>query len=223
MKSRVKKQTLSVPLKSSFNSFIFSICIACLYPAMTRAAASLHEIKVTLFDQPCTLKGPFDDSTLKMIHTISPEQVSPSSSFTSVKAKLEDINKGLKKLESVSKLPQPIFLYQEKLTKRLQAQKAILEFLKNHTGKEGIKNQATQLTTLTQKFFINKNRAKEFVELADKFSFKKTSDIEKFLEIYNQLIEPDPEDEFHRGTRKLEIHYQCSFEAGEENSDNSSE
>lgn len=47
------------------------------FPGVARAA----EMKVTLFGQPCTLKGPVDEKALRAIHSLSPEQVSPHSIF----------------------------------------------------------------------------------------------------------------------------------------------
>src|ERR1700679_2235712 len=43
------------------------------------------EIHVSLFGQPCVLNGPFDETALKAIHAISPEQVYPRSLDTDVK------------------------------------------------------------------------------------------------------------------------------------------
>ena len=59
---------------------LLSSLLLVFVPVSGRAsAAPSTEIRVSLFGQPCTLQGPVDERTLKLIHSLSPEQLYPVS------------------------------------------------------------------------------------------------------------------------------------------------
>ncbi len=45
---------------------------------------------------------------------------------------------------------------------------------------------------------------------------------ESLLEAFNDSIEPDPEEEFHRAIQRLGVQYTCSFEESEDKTEDKS-
>jgi hypothetical protein len=183
--------------------------------ALASLSAGAGEMKVTLFGQPCMLKGPVDDSVLKAIHAISPEQAIPDFTLeeSKFKAALEAVNKA-------SGLPSALDHYKEKLTLRLQAEEGFLE------GLQAAKKSGSmeQLLAVTKKFrqakpsrvFEKAARAFPVKDLAKNSGSTITDSLQELFDSYSDCIEQDPEEEFHRAIRLIKVQYACTFEENEE-------
>lgn len=161
------------------------------------------QVHVKLLGKPCLLQGPFDEPTLNSIHSIGPDQIYPSFASPDSQEARQTTRQAIDKVKTVNnQLPSVFDRYREKLAKRLEAQLAFLDALK--LGKsEGLIKAARK--------YLEKNAEKRFETLLKKkTSAKETQD--QLFEIYNDGIEPDPEEEFHRALKKLNVQYTCSFE-----------
>ena len=171
-------------------------------------------VHVTLLGRPCILEGPFDEPTLKIIHSIGPAQIYPKLEPPFKNAN-SDLKKAIEKIRSSQKLPPFLDRYREKLLRRLEAQNAFFEALL-FFQKDA---HSHLLFTLGAKFLQGKN-AKNYENLVKKAQSGgqdgiKNSDPpieEQLFDSFNDGIEPDPEEEFHRAIKKLDIQYKCSFE-----------
>src|SRR5262245_29599515 len=82
------------------------------------AAAKSNRLPVTLFGQPCVLEGPLDPSTLKAIHSISPEEIcSPFSADRTA----EETRRAIDKLKAATGVPGSLDVYRDRLARRLKA------------------------------------------------------------------------------------------------------
>ncbi|HLD99847.1 MAG TPA: hypothetical protein VJB59_06285 [Bdellovibrionota bacterium] len=184
-------------------------------PGQANSASKTSEITVTLFGQPCYLSGPVSTSALKSIHSISPEQIYPSSDAL---PSSEPIRRSLERLKNVSELPSGFERYRERLTRRLQA------FLAFSDGLSAAKSAAKSESLLKlARPFLQGKRIKEFETLAGKIDSSKKLDADlagQLFEVFLDIVEPDPEETFHRTIQKLNIHYTCVFsEDGESDSE----
>ncbi len=84
------------------------------------AASSNSQIQIILFGQPCMLQGPFDSKALQEIHSISPEEIYPTTPGKN--ANLEQARKALEKIRALKSLPAALTPYRDRLIKRLEAQ-----------------------------------------------------------------------------------------------------
>ena len=175
----------------------------CIISNMSRAA----EIKVTLFGQPCVLKGPIDSVALKSIHLISPEQLlaAQDSVTESKQHSLSVLNRLLKS----APVPNVLDRYKERLKKRLEAQVDFFDSLDEfkQTGK------AETLSALVKRRVLPKSQ-KEFEAILRKTPTK------DLFDPFNEVIEPDPEEDFHRGIQKIKVQYVCAFDEGSINKGN---
>jgi len=187
------------------------------------AAAPQKEIHVTLLGQPCLLQGPFDESTLKLIHSFGPAQLYPTLSPLEYSRSREEAKSTLAKLRNSGGLPALFDRYKEKLIRRLDAQVAFLEGFEETRAPQAAKkppsaNLLTQIgrrylqgqglksfETLTHKLIATKSMSPAYRELA-----------EQLFEIFNDNIEKDPEEDFHHAIKKLNVQYMCSFEVESE-------
>ncbi|MEK7396186.1 MAG: hypothetical protein AAB116_04560 [Candidatus Poribacteria bacterium] len=188
-------------------SFLFIFLIVCAFkPAVSGASNSptpSSEITVNLFGQPCLLTGPLDKETLKIIHSISPEQLYPH------EPEYASTMQALKKLRAVKSLPPSLDRYKDRLAKRLEAQLSFFEGLA--TAKKPGKIP-----------FLNavkphiKGNSSAFTSAVNKLVFSEASNnqekLDTVFELYNEIIEPDPEEDFHRAIKKLNVQYTCVFE-----------
>lgn len=163
-----------------------------------------NEITVTLFGQPCLLSGPIDNIALKAIHSISPEQV-----FIPEYPSLEVVQKALGKIKIANSVPAGLDRYKDRLRRRLEAQ---ISFL---TGIAGAKKEmkSTPLLSATQPHIAPSRRSEFALQLKKIDSLKKwDSELQnKLWDQFNDLIEPNPEEEFHKSIQRLKIHYTCEF------------
>jgi len=172
------------------------------------SSARAAEIKVVLFGQPCLLRGPIEIPQLKSIHEISPEQIfSGQDGIAQSKQQTLAILNHLIKSPTV---PNALDRYKERLKKRLEAQIDFFDTFDEykHTGK--IEN----LMGLLSRRVLPKSQ-KQFEDMIKKVSEKDVQVQEpKIFESYLEMIEPYPEEDFHRGIQKIHVQYICSFDEG---------
>lgn len=192
--------------KMKTKAYTIAVYLTLLGASFTQSSAA--EIKVTLFGQPCLLQGPTDVATLKLIHSISPAEIDPTDSA--------DLKRILAKIKSPASLSLPPQLdhYRESLTKRLEAQIAFHEASEifSKTGK------IDALAALEQKYFSSRESktAKTYQAQLAKFAKKgPATETYSLMEVFNEGIEPDPEEEFHRAIHKINIEYNCSYDSGD--------
>jgi hypothetical protein len=177
-------------------------------PELARAAPSSREIRVALFGQPCSLQGPADEQTLRVIHSLSPDQLYPSreSVLTSLSTK-----RSLEKLRAITGTPPALDRYRERLTKRLEAQLALL------TAFESLRKDHKSAPVIAAgKAHLNARRSKEFERAVKKAEASKTlaknDTLDSLFDSFSDGIEADPEEEFHRSIQRMGIQYACTFE-----------
>lgn len=190
-----------------------AICLALAGASSLGAMpASATEIHVSLFGQPCDLQGPLDEPKLRIIHSLSPEQIYPDMGETPLAS--APVRKSIDKLKAVgsaSGAPASLDRYRERLSKRLDAQLAMLEAFDAFK-----KSGKLALVYAASKAKLPARRQKEFDAAVRKAEAAKTlgksATLESLLDTYNDGIEADPEEEFHRAIQKLGVQYTCSFE-----------
>ncbi len=190
------------------------LCLLGLAAAFTNApavfAGNLKELKISLFGQPCLLRGPFDEPTLQRIHSISPAELEPPESR-------ELAQKQLDRVKAAQPIPAALDHYRNSQMKRIAAQQDFFQALE--TARKNKKADA--LIAVAKKHFRSKDAKdrRAFDALAAKYKAKESG--ASLLESFRDGIEPDPQEEFHRVTRQLNIQYVCSFEDDgiEENAD----
>ncbi len=168
-----------------------------------KRAAESSEVHVNLLGQPCLLSGPYDDSTLNLIHSLGPAQLYPNLSNLNQPTGTESIVRALSKIQNPKNLPALLDRYRERLTRRLQQQQRFIQAIRSKTP-------SVSLLKLGKEF-IRGPEMKKFESLLK----QKTGVNEQLFEIFNDSIEPDPEADFHRAIKQLQIQYNCSFEESE--------
>lgn len=177
-----------------------------LFSVLAQAnTAPSTEIRVSLFGQPCTLKGPVDERSLRQIHALSPEQIYPE---REPRLSGGPTRRSLEKLRAFQNVPAALDHYRERLIKRLEAQLVLLEALEGFR-----KNHKSAPIMDAAKTYLSPRRIKEF-EVA-----LKKADIDQIFDTFSDGIEPDPEEEFHRAIHRMSIQYACSFEGSDNESD----
>ncbi len=183
--------------------FAPELCMAA--PTTPRA-----EVRVTLFDQPCILRGAVNEAVLKIIHTISPEQIYPTTILAQSPSEAADgLRKSLDKLKKTPSTPTQLDRYRDRLTRRFTAQLSFFEGLLTL-------KQTGQPDALLEKGkrILPEKKFKDFeTQVKKKAAAGKAGpeNFEPILDLFNEAIEADPEDEFHRAIRILDIHYVCNF------------
>jgi hypothetical protein len=207
---RVKTKLFKKPALAAL--FIFAA-----QPSVAAGSAN-HEIKVTLFGQPCTLQGPLDESVLRSIHAISPEQIYPT---FSLQTKPTTIEQAILKLRGNS-FHGDLDSYKDRLEKRLQAEDAFLTGLQD-TQRVG----KTESLLANAKKFIPDSKQKSFETLAKKLDAKdltaaqRKETLDQLFESYSETMPSDPEEEFHSVIHRMKVQYLCTFEESGSDSDDS--
>ncbi len=192
------------PLSISLN-FLLIFLLPMGATAQTPAVKKMAEIKVTLFGQPCALSGPFSEKNLKLIHSISPEQIPWPKKSEQIPPQLQ--------LLKQSDIPAPLLIYTGRMEKRLLAWQGYLDLEKTKPAIQieyGEKLKSL-VPPLSQSSF-----SKNFQELLA----KNTASKEKVSELFQASIEPDPQEEFHRVLNKINVRYVCAFEDSEQSEQN---
>jgi hypothetical protein len=176
-------------------------------PLAQASKSPLTEIRVSLFGQPCVLQGPLDEKSLRAIHSLSPEQLYPSLEGALSAA---PIRRALEKLRNATGLPSSLDRYRDRLAKRFEAQVEFLEALE--TAKKT--TQSTALSTALKAVAKKHLSAKRFQEFESqmKTALRSRDSSDVLFETFNEGIEADPEDEFHKTIHRMNIQYTCTFE-----------
>jgi hypothetical protein len=178
----------------------------------------MNEIQVTLFGQPCLMNGPLPKETLTLLHEVSPERVPPT-------ATVDQMKKIREKLARLQSVPMPIEQYREHLRKRLSAKIALEEALtqgaaacKGLKGAESRKALDTLMKNLkehvpTLQFPAFEAQQRKSLEA----SGGQWSDafVEGLRERYEEVIQPETQEEFHKAIRLSRVQYVCSFDESE--------
>jgi hypothetical protein len=187
------------------------------------ATTSPHtETHVNLLGQPCLLEGPYDGATLRAIHAIGPAQLYPVLSVSEPGQSVEEAKQTLNKIRTTANLPSLLDRYRDKLGKRIEAQIAFLEVVPSaqktkdlstfiKVGKRAIRPPGLQQF----EGLINKLKTASNAKGPKTNTVSYQESVEQIFDLYNDKIEPDPEEEFHRAIKKLNIQYRCSFEDAE--------
>ena len=174
------------------------------------------QISVNLLGQPCTLSGPFQSEQLKTIHAVGPAQLYPNLSPPNLPDAEKNARKALQILTQSKLLPTHFDRYQRSLSQRLRAQ---IEFLQALNESQKQLNPSPLIKVLEA--HVKMKNPKLYEQSAKKLSHlnlkipTSSQIIEQIFEDFNEEIEPDPEQEFHRALKKLNIQYKCSFEESE--------
>lgn len=174
------------------------------------------EIHITLLGQPCLLQGPFDEFTLKTIHSIGPAQLYPVIALEEIKNSKKSAQKAIEKLRLSSSLPSLLDRYKAKLTRRLEAQIGFLDAIETLSESGEYEAIIKMSKNYLKKADYQKLKNKVIALKPSSKSLKNQDKANQLFDFYNDLIEPDPEEEFHRAIKKLNIQYRCSFEDSEE-------
>jgi hypothetical protein len=178
------------------------------WAAATRSAT----IHVSLFGQPCDLQGPVDEPTLKLIHSLSPEQLYPPQDTP---LSSEPTRRALDRLKAATHVPAALDLYRERLSKRLEAQLAFLNGVDSYR-----KDHKLAALLAAGRAYLSGKRQRDFEASLKKAEAARTlagrGGFDPIFDSYNEGIEADPEEEFHRAIQRLKVQYACSFEEGGE-------
>lgn len=171
------------------------------------------EIEVRLFGQPCKLSGPQDTATLKAVHAVSPEQAVPDDLLTEFRAdRANQLKNSLEKVKAASPLPSSLDRYRDKLKRRLIAMIAFFEGFsvarKDRKPEPMSERVSHSLSPQDLESFGSLVR-KAFSASAGKPISNEAGE-QLFVE-FLQRIEADPEEDFHRATRKLQVTYDCAM------------
>jgi hypothetical protein len=192
---------------------VATLVLSCASAPAWAAKAGTTRIPVTLFGQPCMLEGPLTQDTLKAVHAVSPEEI--CSPF-SVERTPEETKGAIEKLKAATGLPSALDRYREKLTRRLKAELSFLDALpeskKSKSPAQLIEATREYVPVAKRKEF--ENLAKSFATVADAAKRKEVTG--QIYDFYNEAIDANPEDEFHRAIRTMNVQYICSFEESDE-------
>jgi hypothetical protein len=198
----------------------FSLAFAYLPSFVEPAcAASNHQIHVNLFGQPCILQGPVDDKVLQAIHSLSPEQLYPVLENPATSA---NTRKALEKLKALTGTPAGLDRYRDRIAHRLEAQLTLLDAAENYRKDAKV----APLLAAGKKHLSGANQKKFETAVKKAESTRKVATGETFetlFDLYNEGIEADPEEEFHRAIQRLKVQYICSFEESGEGTGDSSD
>ena len=185
-------------------------------PANAPKDSGSQEIRVTLFGQPCTMSGPYPRASLTMLHEISPEKLPPDIT-------LDQMKRVRAKTNDLKGMPMPIEQYRDHLRRRLSAKIAFAEAIaaakKSADPKRALEPFLTNL-----KEHISTLQFPAFAESARK-SFDAGGGVwnEAFTtplrERFENVIQPDTEEEFHKAIRLAKIQYVCSFDESDHRGD----
>jgi hypothetical protein len=212
-----------------FPSKTSALLLGCLAAAIAAPRAPawaittrMTEIHVSLFGQPCLLEGPLDERGLKTIHSLSPEQLYPArTSFPTS----EPTRRALEKTRSLTAIPVVLDRYRERLTKRLEAQLAFMETLESFSKTR----KSPPVRAVGKKYLTGKHwrefetQLKKTEAMREVNSERGRDALDQLLDAFNDGIEPDPEEEFHRAIHRMNVQYTCSFEESSEGKGNDSD
>ena len=166
------------------------------------------EVPVKLFGQDCKMTGKWESSVLSRVHAISPERIPP-------KQPLAQTQQALKLVQGSSDIPNALDVYRERLMKRLE-QQVIFETAIPDAKK------AKSVTPIRDAFQKKLNpMEREKLDSALKIVASKdysvaawnSAFLDRLTDALDTVLEPYPEEDYHRTTRKLGIEYNCANES----------
>jgi hypothetical protein len=158
-----------------------------------------------LFGKKCRLVGAgLTKVQLQSIHSVSPEKVPLAFSGKQVQEALDQFNE-IKK----GTLPAQLEVYFDRVKKRLTALSvfyAALDEARNN-------NKPDVILTKVQPH-IGTHSLTELKVQIDKLSanWNDSTLRDQAIDVYQKMIEPDPEAEFHRVIKRMKVSYACRFE-----------
>jgi hypothetical protein len=166
-----------------------------------------NEIRVSLFGQPCLLRGPLPAATLTAIHAVSPERIP-------AEIELADARAALERLREEPSLPQAFDRYRSRLLARVEAQVAFLAELgaSARSGKDGALLSIARKHSPAARWRAQEPRLRE---LATSESLRDPERRAALTAAFLDAIEPHPEAEFHRVLPRVGAQYACNFDAAE--------
>lgn len=176
---------------------------------LTTSLAWAGEVRVTLFDSPCLLKGPVDSAQLKRIHEISPEQILVVNSEPTP-AWVKQVKTSFERIQKARGLPSGLDRYREKARRRLEAQWVFAREFSHWNPQGPAAAEAPEL----KKFLgaITAQLPQQESVIQEISAYMKAGQWGAALEVYELAIEPDPEEYFHSAIAKLKIQYNCATE-----------
>lgn len=176
------------------------------------AGAANTQLQVKLFGQPCTLQGPTTDDVLRAIHAVSPEQVIPILESEDLRESgIAKVQKSLGQLREQKSVPSQLDRYREQLIRRLEAYRSYIEGVLAARA-----NRSPEVLVKTvRKHLKGATKAAKRFEAEVKRMPPGPLSAEaalKLLDLYGDAIEPDPEEEFHRSIRRMNVRYVCTFD-----------
>ena len=196
------------PLEGRQKVSIFLVFL-CLATTRGLAEEKRSEITVTLFGQTCTLSGPVSKGVLENLHGISPEKVPPIPTL----AELKGIRNHLSQLKTIS--PE-IDQYKDHLRKRINAKIAFEESLQA-AKKKGNPQKSLDEFLVNIKEHVANHQVESFeTAVRRNFQDQKKTWSPEFISLlrdrFENVIQPDPEEEFHKAIRLSQIEYTCNFD-----------
>ncbi len=181
--------------------------------ALAAPIAWAAEIDVKLFGQPCKLSGPHETATLKAIHSVSPEQAVPDDLLTEFRAdRAAQLKSSLERVKSARPLPSSLDRYRDKQKRRLNAMIAFFEgfnVARNDRKPEPMIERVSHSLGRQDLESFSALVRKAFSTSAGKPLNNETG--EQLFVDYLERIQADPEEDFHRATRKLQVSYDCAL------------
>ncbi|MGE0616279.1 MAG: hypothetical protein AB7P04_11625 [Bacteriovoracia bacterium] len=189
---------------------LVAFIIALLFPSLPFAADG-PSVAVTLFGQPCTLKGPtgsagpsaIDKKSLEAIHAISPAEMPPIQSQQQAKTLLD-------RLQKATALPPELKNYTDQFKSHVNAYITYFDAIAAAKKEKSAKVFLDQVQPV-----LRARGAARLKKLAQGFGKDITYGfLEEMNDAFSEATTPRPEAEFHRTIKRLGIHYSCSFEGG---------
>lgn len=170
--------------------------------------AGLTSIQVQLFNQPCALKGPFNERTLLGAHHLGPAMISiRATSPTTARDAIQKIQKAVD-------FPSSLTLYRDHAIRYLELQEKLLIALEDYFKSNDLSKLQTEVAKHVSKrlsrMFKRKSKSLHQQVFASTEERK-----ESWIFLIRELGGRDPQETFHSVTQTLKIQYHCQFDAQE--------
>ncbi len=169
------------------------------------------EISVKLFSGDCKLSGPWDAAVLTRIHAIGPERIPPQQP-------LEPSREAVKLLQASTDIPNALDLYRERLLKRVEQQVRFHEAVP--AAKKAKSLVPIREALIKQLNAVEKERLEATLRMVSNKELKvakwDVAFIEKLTTALDGVLEPYPEEDYHRTIQRLGLKYDCVSELYED-------
>jgi hypothetical protein len=205
-------------------------CFALVLAGFLTDPVRAESLSVDLLGQQCSLKGPFSSAVLKAIHELSPDRLYPPEFSPEVSDGRDQTRGALDRLKKrgTGTTPAALDRYRERVGRRLEAQLAFYEAWQAARRE----NKAQLLGERVRRYLSGRGRTEFETQLkrwegkpgSNLASLFKNNDAATALFVsYNDAIEADPQEDFHRTIEKMGIRYECAFHEAAEESDTDEE